>query len=664
MIFLYPHFLWAFLLLGVPIIIHLFNFRRYKKVVFSNLSMLKEIETQSRKVKQVKKWLILLTRMAALASLILAFAHPFLPENRATFTQNLVSIYVDNSESMRLDGENGPLFEDAKNQAREILRNVPKNTEIQVVDNALSYFSSKTHTVSNALKLIDALEIDAHPNQLSQVIQKIKSTTETGAFGTNHSFLFSDFQKQEPTGLFPLDSSYHIHVFPSQPNDQPNVSVDSVWMAKPISRPNEPINIIARIRNHGIKDIVSTTLSLTVEGVQQLIKSIRIPGKGYKDIDLSFSANQGSWVSGKVSVTDHPVTFDNTYFFALPIQSSIKVLQLGRNNQALASIFQEDSTFVYTHKSSNQLDYSTIGSFDFIILNQPSFLSTGLLEQLRLFVIEGGVLSVIPGTNNELYADLFNTLDLPQYGKLTIKDIEVSPKSIERTFFKKVFKEVPKQTYLPKIHALYDIHMRTNGEWLARLKDGSVVLSKTPQGKGVVFQSTVPLDSNPGYVSSELFVLNHLKMAFSKTDIPSIATEISSLKPVYVPINMEGLIKLSKPNWEVILESETYESNSRFWLNEAEIDPGIYDLKSTNDQLLAKVALNQSRKESHQTYATTQDMSLMFGSSLETLPQKGGDALSDATKHLQEGKHFWKLFVLLCLIFLLIEILLLRFIKS
>jgi uncharacterized membrane protein len=77
-----PTFLWALLLLAIPLIIHLYNFRQYKKVVFSNLAMLKEIQTQSSKTRQIKKWLILASRMLALAALILAFALPFIPPNQ------------------------------------------------------------------------------------------------------------------------------------------------------------------------------------------------------------------------------------------------------------------------------------------------------------------------------------------------------------------------------------------------------------------------------------------------------------------------------------------------------------------------------------------------------------------------------------------------------
>ena len=154
-----PSFLWALLLLVIPLIIHLYNFRQYKKVIFSNLAMLKEIQTQSSKTRQIKKWLILITRMLALASLILAFALPFIPSEITQSGRQLVSIYIDNSESMRADGENGQLFENAKNTARELIQNLSPDAEIQILNNDLSPYTSQVHTPENAIKLLDDMVI-------------------------------------------------------------------------------------------------------------------------------------------------------------------------------------------------------------------------------------------------------------------------------------------------------------------------------------------------------------------------------------------------------------------------------------------------------------------------------------------------------------------------
>ena len=53
--FLYPAFLFALVTLAIPVIIHLFNFRRYQKVYFSNVQFLKEVQEQQASRRNLKE---------------------------------------------------------------------------------------------------------------------------------------------------------------------------------------------------------------------------------------------------------------------------------------------------------------------------------------------------------------------------------------------------------------------------------------------------------------------------------------------------------------------------------------------------------------------------------------------------------------------------------
>src|SRR5580693_1927873 len=97
--FLFPSFLYALSAVSIPILIHLFNFRRYKKLYFSNVRFLKEVVQESRSRSRLKHWLVLLCRILIVVFLVLAFAQPFIPVKQG-FTgagNKAVSIFVDNS---------------------------------------------------------------------------------------------------------------------------------------------------------------------------------------------------------------------------------------------------------------------------------------------------------------------------------------------------------------------------------------------------------------------------------------------------------------------------------------------------------------------------------------------------------------------------------------
>jgi L-asparagine transporter-like permease len=76
--FLYPAFLFALLTLAIPVLVHLFNFRRYKKVLFSNVQFLKEVQEQQASRRNLKERLILAARLLALLFLVFAFARPYI----------------------------------------------------------------------------------------------------------------------------------------------------------------------------------------------------------------------------------------------------------------------------------------------------------------------------------------------------------------------------------------------------------------------------------------------------------------------------------------------------------------------------------------------------------------------------------------------------------
>ena len=118
MSFAYPEFLFALAAISVPIIIHLFNFRRFKKVYFSDIRFLKDVEIETKSRNKLKNLLILLSRILTIAFLVLAFARPVIPTGKnPDLNSNSIVVYIDNSFSMGSEGSDGNLLEEAKSKA-------------------------------------------------------------------------------------------------------------------------------------------------------------------------------------------------------------------------------------------------------------------------------------------------------------------------------------------------------------------------------------------------------------------------------------------------------------------------------------------------------------------------------------------------------------------
>src|SRR5678815_5141893 len=74
--FLNPLLLWALPLAAVPIVIHLLNRRRFKRVPWAAMEFLLAAMKRNRKRLRMEQWLVLLLRTLAVVFLALLVARP------------------------------------------------------------------------------------------------------------------------------------------------------------------------------------------------------------------------------------------------------------------------------------------------------------------------------------------------------------------------------------------------------------------------------------------------------------------------------------------------------------------------------------------------------------------------------------------------------------
>lgn len=136
--FQHPEFAWVFLLLLVPILVHLLRFRkqqtRYFPGVFRLVSLLKETQSTNK----VKHYLLLLNRLLLVFALAWVFAQPTCQNPRTNPDGQKVNLGViwDASPSMwEADALGQVPIERAKIQALNWLKQLPETQSIYWVDN-------------------------------------------------------------------------------------------------------------------------------------------------------------------------------------------------------------------------------------------------------------------------------------------------------------------------------------------------------------------------------------------------------------------------------------------------------------------------------------------------------------------------------------------------
>ena len=327
--FLYPTFLLALFAIAIPIIIHLFNFRRFKKVLFTNVRFLKEVKQQTRAKSQLKHLLVLASRILAISCLVLAFAQPYIPveKNQKIVKENVVSIYIDNSFSMDAVNSEGRLLEQAKLFAQEIATGFKPTDRYQLLTNNFDGRQQRLLNQDEFLEQVDNVSMSSHVRSVADVIQRQDEVFQSGTADGKRSFIVSDFQESNTDfQQVTADSSVLYTLVPIASQDRANLYLDSCWFESPIRRANQPDKLLVRVRNISDNGYDNIPLKLMINGTQKALGSCSVGGNSYVDVPLSFTVNEPGMVNAVVSLTDYPVTFDDAFYFNYEIASSVKVL--------------------------------------------------------------------------------------------------------------------------------------------------------------------------------------------------------------------------------------------------------------------------------------------------------------------------------------------------
>ena len=197
MIFLHPAFLWGLVAVLIPVAVHLFNFRRYRKEYFSNVERLAALHTESRRQNTLRQWLVLAARVLAVVALVLAFAHPVLPttdDNRVSMGDAVVSIYIDNSFSMESADHDGSRLETARQKAREIADAYSPGTRFQLLTNSMEGEEMRWLNRDELAEALDEVAVTPGSRMMSEVAARqgdFMRNNAPGGNGSRHAYLIA-----------------------------------------------------------------------------------------------------------------------------------------------------------------------------------------------------------------------------------------------------------------------------------------------------------------------------------------------------------------------------------------------------------------------------------------------------------------------------------------
>ncbi|SOE20932.1 N-terminal double-transmembrane domain-containing protein [Spirosomataceae bacterium TFI 002] len=688
--FLFPSILWALGALAIPLIVHLFNFRRTKKIFFTNVAFLQKVETETSSFRKLKQWLIMAARMLALACLVFAFAQPFLPAaNQSSLSVNGVnSIYLDNSLSMENTTDNKRYIDLAVVKLEGLLEQLKNSPNLQFLTNDFGGEDYMLNSGTSLKEKLTSLEFGNTPRSLSAVYKRQsnlaqKQDSEAG----NNFFWISDFQKSTIGNLkdIEFDSTNTVYVVPVIGAVNQNVYVDSVWLQTPFIREMQNNNLNVAFRNSGNKDVVNLPVKLQIDGSQSSGSSVSIPAGGSAKATFSFSVQDKGQHKAEISFDDQPLTFDNSYFFTIEASPAIKVLHLYDERSELdyiGKLYKNDSLFAFQSYNVNNVDVSRMADFDLVILEGIRNYRTNLVNGAKELVASGGSVSLIPTAQG----DSSSTASLLSNFGIRVSKIDRSkldPTSqrkvkypdVRNPFFSDVFEQIniPNNVELPAMQPV--LAWEGIGEPLLYFSNDQRFMTHTQTGRGSVYVFASPLLKGHGnFAEHAFFVPTFIKIASNSLKSSALAYKLSEENIVLElsDLKKNATYKLVKDGNEIlpiqrVVDNKlflTLPSNSDLPEN-SEIAAGYYDLVF-DGKVLHTLALNHDPKESQMDFYTSEELREAFAGN-ENVQVFDGLLESDFVKSFTDqniGKSLWVYFLIGALLFLLAEMLLVRFMKG
>ncbi|ASV28760.1 BatA domain-containing protein [Maribacter cobaltidurans] len=637
--FKHPELLWALLLLAIPIIIHLFQLRRFKKTPFTNVKMLKKVLAESRRSSTLKKWLILFARLGIFASLIIAFAQPFSANENALKSQETF-IYLDNSFSMQAKLGNGTLLQ---NTVQDLIQSIPRNSPFTLITNDRTFEDVEIGDIQNEL-----VTLSPSTNQLTldQILLRSSAFLNNDSPSIKRTVLISDFQ--EHMGPLPeTDQNKEIYFVKQDAGDLINVSIDSVYIA---NSDNEVIELTTLLSSN--ENVEAYPVSL-YDGTK-LIAKTSAPFNNGKSASVTFSVPANVPIAGRIIISDTGLPYDNEFYFNIDTPKKIKVLAISDGETSFLSKIYDPNEFDFNATPLSQVNYSAIEDYNLIVLNELEQIPAGLENTIHSFVKQGGTFVVIPAQQidqdsyNRLASRYFNT----QYGELFLGQAAISGIAFEHPIYTNVFNKRVSNFQYPEVSSYHNL--TSQGQNVLTFQNGKPFL--VGNGNSYFFSSALNQD-NSNFKNSPLVVPTFYNIARNSLKLPKLYQILGKREELEIPISLskDQILKVAKEDYEFIPQQISLPKKVQLTFDENPTEDGIFQILN-GTETLGNISFNYDRQESV--------LRFMDAGAVEN--NRVFDSISNFFEDVQKANsihEFWKWFAILALIFVLTESALQRFLK-
>jgi hypothetical protein len=502
---------------------------------------------------------------------------------------------------------------------------------------------------------VDFYPVKKDINQVLLQIDKLKKNSSKTLFNI---ILISDFQKINNKIFKEQLNKNHRYNFVQPSLEQVgNISIDTAWINE---EQDQTLKIISAVRSYKM-DASELSISLFVE--DKLYGKTRLNLEPGEEKEIEFSVPYTDEFQGKISLTDHRLNFDNDLFFSIQKKTRTKVLVIGNKNEFLERIYQA-ADFELQFSPLTELEQGILRDQNLIILNELEKIPNALLQRMKIFLQDHGNLVIIPSPKADIYSynNFFSALNIGYISGTSGEQKRVTSIHYEHPFFNGVFEKKIMNFQYPVLEQTFNAQLENSSPILSfENREGFVF--EMPYSTNKLYWIASPLsDQGNSFITSPLIVplfynfskqhksTEAIYLIIGEENQIEVAQTIESETPLTISMDQSEFIPLqSKRNNKVVLTTRDFPKAS-----------GTYEIKNGKVQL-GQLAFNYNRKESELVYNKLD--------ALENMPENTHtyNSVEDVIKEIndrQNNQNLWHLFIILALVFLILEILLQKFLKN
>ncbi len=695
MTFLNPAVLFGLIAASIPILIHLFNLRKLKKIEFSTLAFLKELQKNKIRKVKLKQWILLALRVLIILLLVFAFARPTLKGlavgGTTSAAKTTAVLIIDDTFSMSVIDNQGSLLNQAKLTAKNLLKNFQEGDEAALI--LVSQSDKSDVNVSKSIvelqKSIDAIEPSYQSGILHAALVKAVQILSQSKNFNKEIYIFSDFQAgrladEKMLSDFSqiLDERVRIYAVNYSGKEIINLGIDDIRVNTQIFEKDKPVNISVMVTNYSNQSVNNIIVSLFVNNERAAQVSTNLAASESKQLDIDAVVKTTGFINVFAELEDDEIIQDNRRYASIFVPENIPIIIFtdeqsdSRFVELALTALENRSTFIITKKNLSELSAYDLKRYEVVTIIGSQNLSA--FDKLKNYVSEGGRLFIAPGSKTSLadYQKLLNEIDLPP--PISIVGKAGNPQNVflfenedlNHPIFQDIFVNKEKtKIESPDIYSYFKLTTQGKGRNIITMQDGSSFLGeyKIKNGKVFLFNSS-PVLSWGNFPLKSIFVplINKSILYLASKD----KNEINILAGNPIDIDVRGRsvsqLKIVRPdNTQDVLSLNQNEENLFIKYGKSYLT-GNYRITS-GSKVIDEVSVNADPLESKVKYLDK----TAIENYLKKIEFRGkffwmskDENINDTILNARFGSELWKHFLIIALLLAFVEMLVARSAKK